>query len=314
MYACYIDESGHCGERYDVNQPVEVVCGVITDITKLFKTQREHSGILKTLEKNKISIAELKAKDIYRGKNAWYGINHAVRYSVIDQLLEWADERTCKYIVCPIDSAKFFERKNNGCPISNILKFPYEAGAMNVVLAVERFKSGTKKNKGKTLVVFDEQHAHDGSIIKLIESDLSFTDGYTGYKLSRKKKQPPRLNEIIDAPFFSKSHLSTLIQLSDLVAFIVNRYILLTVFGKAESYENELKQITKWYEVIRNNAIPHVHINPSAKDALCSFYREVRPDGWTAKDWYVKIQASQTVAVEIVEINQTSLFTQEPNS
>lgn len=315
MYACYIDESGHCGERYDANQPVEVVCGVITDITKLFKTQRDHHRILRILDENRIPISELKAKEIYRGKNTWYGIKHEVRYSVIDQLLEWADERTCKYIVCPIDSAKFFERKRNGCSVSNTLKFPYEAGAMNVVLAVERFKSGTKKNKGKTLVVFDEQHAHDGSIIKLIESDLTFTDGYTGYKVSRSKKQPPRLDEIIDVPFFSKSHLSTLIQLSDLVAFIVNRYILLTVFGKEESYTNEIKQIEKWYSIIHENAIPHAHINPPAKDELCNFYREVRPAGWTAKEWFVKVEAAPVAVttVESVAISQTTLFSQEDN-
>jgi len=38
MYVCYVDESGHTGEKFDPNQPVEVLCGVVTDVTKLFKT------------------------------------------------------------------------------------------------------------------------------------------------------------------------------------------------------------------------------------------------------------------------------------
>lgn len=28
MYVCYIDESGHCGKKYNPKQPVEVLCGV----------------------------------------------------------------------------------------------------------------------------------------------------------------------------------------------------------------------------------------------------------------------------------------------
>lgn len=46
MKICYVDENGHCGEVFDPRQPVEVLCGVITDLSKLFKTQKEHSDIL----------------------------------------------------------------------------------------------------------------------------------------------------------------------------------------------------------------------------------------------------------------------------
>ncbi|MBX3291811.1 MAG: DUF3800 domain-containing protein [Acidobacteria bacterium] len=287
MYACYVDESGHCGERFNADQPVEVVCGVITDVTKLFKTQRDHGEILSFLDKNGISISELKSKDIYRGKDAWRKIPADIRHSILDLLLSWAEERTCKFIVCPIDSKSFFDRKAGGCPVTNHLQFPYEAGALNVVLAVERLKSGTAKNKGKTFIIFDEQHKHDDRVVSLIDSDLSFTDGYTGYTAPKRKTAPPRLGEVIDIPFFSKSHLSTLIQLADLAAYVVNRYLLLTVYGRPESYSGEIIQITKWYTTIQKNAIGHTHINPPTKDELCDFYREIRPAGWTPKAWFV---------------------------
>jgi len=315
MYACYIDESGHCGVKFNPDQPVEVVCGVITDITKLFKTQREHNKMLRILEKNKISVTELKAKEIYRGNKAWFGIPHEIRYSVIDQLIDWAVERSCKFIVCPINSEDFFERKRNGCPVSNVLKFPYEVGAMNVLLAIERLKAGTKKNKGKTLVVYDEQEGHDKNILKLMDTDegLSFTDGYTGYVFnSRSKNNPPRLNEIIDIPFFSKSHISTLIQLADIVAFIVSRYLLLNVYDKKESYVGEKEKITNWYTQIGNNTIPHININPTTKDDLCNFYREIRPKGWTAKKWFVEVEKQKLEIKSVKEpvITQKDLFNQ----
>ena len=58
MKICYIDESGHCGEKYNPKQPIEVLCGVITDISKLFKTQTEHRDILELLNDSGIDISE----------------------------------------------------------------------------------------------------------------------------------------------------------------------------------------------------------------------------------------------------------------
>lgn len=283
MFACYIDESGHCGKRFNLEQPVEVVCGVITNLSKLFKTQREHGGLVKLLTNRGIPVTELKASDIYRGRNAWHGIDAVERHSVIEMLLEWAMARNCKFLVCPIDSKTFFDKKENGCSISELLQYPYEAGVMNVILGVERYKSGTPNNKGKTLVVLDEQNSHDVRIMSLLEGDLQFTDGYTGYKGQNRKTPLPRLNEIIDAPFYSRSHLSKMIQIADLVAFIAYRYLLLKVYSSEESYTNELVQIEDWFRKIETYSIPTVNINPPSIDELCTFYREVRPPGWISR-------------------------------
>jgi hypothetical protein len=55
MYICYVDESGHAGTKYSSAQPVEVVCGVLTDLSKLSKTQREHVRRL-----DELGVPELK--------------------------------------------------------------------------------------------------------------------------------------------------------------------------------------------------------------------------------------------------------------
>jgi len=60
MYVCYVDESGHNGKKYNPKQPVEVLCGVLTDVTKLFKTQRELAIILKFLQKKAFPYLSLK--------------------------------------------------------------------------------------------------------------------------------------------------------------------------------------------------------------------------------------------------------------
>jgi hypothetical protein len=288
MKACYIDESGHCGTKYNPEQPVEVLVGVLIDFYGLFKTQKEQDSIIQQLNELNIPVSELKANHIYGKRGAWHLVDYEIRYSVIEKILQWSKERKCKYIVSPIDSNKFFERKRNGCTICNKLQYPYEAGAVNIILAIQRLNKGSISNKGKTIMVFDEQSDHDERILQLLESDLTFTDGYTGHTVKAKaKKQTPRLEEIVDVPFFSKSHLSKAIQLADLAAFIVNKYLLLTVYRQEEKFDGELELIKGWHKIIGKQCITHTNVNPPSKDDLSIFYKEIRPDKWILKKWII---------------------------
>ncbi len=288
MYLCYLDESGHCGKKYNPKQPIEVMCGIVTDATKLFKTQRQHQQILDILNEKGIPLKELKAADTYRGRKSWEKVPPKARDNIFEAIIDWAEARTCKFIVCPIDSRKFYDNKKGGCKFCKLLKNPYEAGALNAILAVQRLQKSKKKNKGKTQIIFDEQKGHDENLLKFFEDDLSFTDGYTGYKPKlRAKTQPQRLDQIIDVPHFSKSHLSVLIQLADWIAFIVNCYLLLTVYKNDEKYDGELDKISDWYERIGESLVTHTAIDPPGKDELCVYFNEIRPEGWSAKKWLV---------------------------
>ncbi len=285
MKICYIDESGHCGEKYDSNQPVEVLCGTITDLYRLFKTQRQHYEILQILTDIGLTISELKASEVYRGRKSWNGIDHQLRDHIINLILQWSVDRSCKFIVCPIDTNKFFSQKKSGCTFCSFFKYPWEAGAMNIVLAIQRNNKSIKNNKGKTIVIFDELKDHDQRFLSFFENDLAFTDGYTGYKPKpRSRIQPQRLDQIIDIPHFSKSHLSVLIQVADFAAYIVNRYLLLTCYGLSETYKGEQNKIETWYWTIGSNLITHTSIDAPGKDQLCCYFREIRPNGWTARE------------------------------
>ena len=288
MYLCYLDESGHCGNKYNKLQPVEVICGILTDVSKLFKTQKQHHQIIELLNERGIPLSELKATDTYRGRKSWSGVEPSVRDKIFEDIIGWAESRKCKYLVCPIDSKKFFDNKAKGCKICNTFCYPYEAGAFNAVLAIQRLQKSKKKNKGKTQVIFDEQAKHDINLLNLFDQDLGYTDEYTGYVTKAlSKNQIQRFNQIVDVPHFSKSHQSVLIQLADWIAFIVNRYLLLKVYKSVEKYKGELNKIIKWYNRIGNNLIAHTAIDPPGKGSLCAFYRNIRPNGWTAKAWKI---------------------------
>jgi hypothetical protein len=283
MKICYSDESGHCGEKFNPSQPVEVLCGVTTDITKLFKTQKEHNDIIDILSAHGIEIKELKAAELHRGRKEWHGVKPEVRDAVYDALLGWSYARVCKFIICPIDSRKFFDRKSAGCAMAIKLQYPWEAGALNVTLAIQRENQSKKHNKGRTFVVFDEQKKHDERFLALFEGDLSFTDSFTGYIPRPRAKSSPRLDQIVDVPHFSKSHLTVLIQLADAGAYIVNRHISFTEFGATEEYKGERDKIGNWYSMIAQNCISHTSVDPPGKSEICEFYRSIRPGTWTAK-------------------------------
>lgn len=288
MYSCYVDESGHCGKKYNPDQPVEVLAGVLTDVSKLFKTQREQTEIIGILRARGIALTELKASDAYRGRKHWSKIDAKTRDRLFELILAWVEDRQCKFIICPIDSNRFFQEKKGGCDLSDNFGSPYETGAVNVALAIERLHRGKGNNKGKTFIIFDEQHDHDANVLRLLSDNLEFTDGYTGYKPKpRAKIQPARLAQIVDVPYFSKSHLASVIQLADWAAFVVSLYLLLTVYGQKEKYSGELRKIEKWYQIIGNNLVSHTAIDPPGKDRLCQYYRNIRPAGWSAKQWLV---------------------------
>ncbi len=288
MYACYFDESGHCGRKYNAEQPVEVLAGVITDVTKLFKSQRDHSRILAILTEHSIPLEELKASDAYGGRGAWKGVDPEIRDLIFEFILGWLGERWMKVIVTPVDSKSFFDAKDNGDAMAGILSFPWEAGAVHGLLALQRLQQTKKRNKGKTLLVYDEQEGHHDNLLRILSGDLSFTDGYTGYKPKpRAKEQPIRMSEIMDVPYYSKSHLAVMIQFADWVAFIVSRYLQMRVYGQAERYAGEREKISEWYRQIGRVRVSHTCLQPRSDDDLTHFLLGLRPNGWTYKDWEV---------------------------
>ena len=284
LYICYVDESGHCGKKVNPKQPVEVLFGAMIDLTKLSKAQREHAAYVLLFEEHNIPVTEFKASDTYRGANEFGDFPPKLRDAIFELLLSWGERRKCHYIVAPIDAKKHFDLKDQENDIANRLGFPFESGALNITLAIQRWQKSKKNNKGRTFVVFDQQNKHDENFIKLFEADLEFTDTYVGYSEKNKKE---RLDQVIDVPLFSKSHLATIIQLADLGAFITRKYIELTTYGFKEKYDGEIEKISGWYQRLGERKIVHTAINPNGTDPLCEYYHLVRPDGWSAKTWVV---------------------------
>ena len=286
MYACYVDESGHCGVKLNPEQPVEVVCGTLIDLTKLTAAHREHNEFVRLLRTKEIPLDEIKASRMYRGRGAWKGVDPSDRKDAMSSVIQWAIQRGCKFIPCPIDCEKFFKAKVGNCELAKTLTYPYEAGAMNVILGVQRTHKSKRRNKGRTFVILDEQPKHDSNLVKVFDEHPDLFDDFYGFKGPGRKKTnlPRRLDQIVDQPFFAKSHVSAVVQVADVAAYIVNRHLRLTCYETTPAYEGELAVIRAWYEQIIGAMVEHTAIDPPGKGSSASFYRSVRPDGWSARD------------------------------
>ena len=106
-------------------------------------------------------------------------------------------------------------------------------------------------------------------------------DDYTKYEeRPRAKTQVQRLDQIVDVPHFSKSHLSIMIQAADTVAYIVTRHLLLNSYKKSEKFNGESKQISGWFNRIKEMMIERFHLSPTGKDGSIEYYRELEPKDW----------------------------------
>jgi len=273
MYIGYVDESGYVGHARNPDQPVQAMACILPSAYNLHRTTDEFAVNLQILRDNNIPLAELKAEEIYRGRGAWKRVDGDIRHKIFSRYFSWLVNRKHKIILSLIDNNRFFALKDSGNQIADYLGFPYVAGALQIALAIQRHNQGQKKNKGKTILIFDEQRDFENTVEDLIAQPPEFTDVFYGYQAKNKG----RLDQIIDTAYFVKSHHSYLIQTADTVAFVSRLYLQLTVYGMQESYSRELNRIQEWFDMIRGRLIPRTHVYPNGSDDIFKFYRSAAP-------------------------------------
>ncbi len=94
------------------------------------------------------------------------------------------------------------------------------------------------KNKGHTVLVFDENKVKTDKLNEVLFAPPSWTELY----YDRAEKQEP-LDQIIDSAFFTKSHHAGLVQVADLFAFVLRRYAELTDYAVKPEYKDDATDI-----------------------------------------------------------------------
>ena len=229
------------------------MAGVFPNLYNFHKSDAECKEILDII-KAKISLSEIKARDIYRGNGVWRQVSPEIRDKVIEFYLQWLIDRNHKVIISAIDNKKFFDikKKSEFKIIADKIKYPYLLGGLHIALVIQKENRKKDSNKGKTLLIFDQEDEFENDLTELIFQPPDFIDEFVDFDA---KKEKSRLNQIIDTAFFVRSHHSAMAQVADVVSYLFRLNIELNDYGHSEKYKGETKKISKWINLISSQLI-----------------------------------------------------------
>lgn len=238
MKFAYIDESG-MGE-----EPYLIVASVVTDGQRMRLTKaswRELFARLSDLAGREIN--ELKSSDLYNGNRDWRHVEGSARAEAITAILEWLRDRHHQVFFGGVSKALFMQQRVTSSEAQSLLD-PWCAAMTHVMLQLQRAHGGIQRNKGNTVVITDNQVMHRDHFLGLVRTPPPWTDAY--YDRTRRQ---PALEQIVDVPYFADSEHVLLIQVADLVAFVLRRRTELHE-GLVEHFEGETDRLDGWTEIV----------------------------------------------------------------
>jgi hypothetical protein len=242
---CYVDESGTGSE------PFAIMSGIIVDAQRMHITKYDWQDLLGQLsEVLERDIQEFHARDFYRGNSPWRDIDGKNRSEIIESILSWLINRKHSITFVGVDKELFNRNKTHD---RNLLYFhsPWCFMGMHLILTVQKHYQRESKNKGNTVFIFDEEVREKLDFVNLIKSPPSFVDEY----YSREEGQE-QLDQIIDVPYYGDSKDVNLLQIADLVAYILRLHIELKEGKRSQEYEGENENIQAWIEQIMSISLP----------------------------------------------------------
>jgi hypothetical protein len=264
MKFCYCDESGTGDE------PIAVMTGIVVDAQRMNCTKRDWDALLSSLSTRAgRAIAEMHTRDFYAGNSPWRSMTGPERADVVGDVCNWLRERKHRLVFTSVVKADYFAALAN-LKIPHELNTPWRFMGFHLALAIQRAHQKEKRNKGHTLLVFDNEERERMRFTDVICRPQSWSDQY----YERKKKQL-ELDQLIDVPYFADSREVGLLQVADFVAFFLRRYAELKNGAGKERYANEGTQVAEWVTMLVERAIDSRHVYPkkARTDAAELFWR-----------------------------------------
>lgn len=248
---CYLDESG------TGNEPIATMVGVLVDAGRMRLTKTHWEQLLDILSGMAgKKVAELHTADFYAGNGVWRDVSADVRVSVVDAVLDWLSDRKHHLFYTSVLKKAFFEDVKGGrVPVE--INTPYRFMAFHLVLAVQKCSQHEKKNKGNTVLVFDNEEKEKLRFSGAVSNPPVWSNAYYGL---HKKKKP--LNQIIDAPYWADSKEVCLLQVADFLAFFLRRYAEIEEGLVGPKYEGERARIRAWMEKMKGRCLDTAHLYP----------------------------------------------------
>lgn len=204
--------------------------GVIVDAQRLRRSQVEfkdlHSALMKYTGN---SLSELKGVDLYRGRNDWRKVRGETRGAIIDEICTWFCDQKHSLALASINR-ELFEKSE----IKKYCDDDWLVAALHIALQIQKSNQKIKRNKGRTILVFDDNRIREDKLSQLLFDPPDWSDDFYG-----KSAKQGKIDQIIDTPFFGRSHHIGLVQIADFFAYLLRRYFELEDLGLPEQFPGE---------------------------------------------------------------------------
>lgn len=245
MKFCYLDESGVGSTS------ILVMAGIIVDAQRMHVTKEAWSDFLDYCS-NKVGkvIKEFHFRDFYNGNGPWRAMDGPIRTNLISAIIDWIGNRKHKitYSAIKIDNYKVHIQSNK---ILSNLHSSWCAAAMHCILSLQKHHQNEVKTKGHTVLVFDREVKEEQKLSDLVSTPPNCISSYCP-----PNKKGIYLDKIVDVPYFADSKPVLLIQVADLVSYVLRRYVELVEDHEAEKYHGEKTKMTDWTQKIMAITLP----------------------------------------------------------
>jgi hypothetical protein len=230
---CYCDESGH-GD----GDPCFVGVGIIVDAARLNRTTDAFGEMFAEIQTSSPEqLREIKASKLLMGRDRWRQVSPEVRKRICESLCRWVVDRKHNLILTAIDRSRYGETR--GAAPVELQKSHWVAGMTHLALQLQRLHQGQPSNKGRTVLLIDDNKQFADHLAEFLWSPPAWTD--TFYQKKRKQEQ---LDQIIDSAFAVKSHHAGLIQIADLFALVFRRHSEMADYASAEEWLGERQYVS----------------------------------------------------------------------
>ena len=266
MKICYVDESG------DSQDPCLIMVGVLVDSVRLNRTRVEFSEIFAEIQSLfQENLRELKGSKIIFGRDRWRKVDPDIRHQIAEFFCCWISEKKHKLAISAIDREKFRNVAEDGDTAER--RDEWLAAGLHIALQIQRFSQSSKKNKGHTFLIFDDNKQKADKFGEILWNPPEWTDSYYG-----KGGHQDRMDQIIDTPFAVKSHHAGLVQVADLFAFIMRRYVEIEDFGAREQWDGEKSLLDEYVSTLSGCLLPRAHRWPTRSgSAAVKWYNSLAP-------------------------------------
>jgi hypothetical protein len=259
MKFCYLDESGTGSERF------AIMASVIVDATRMHVTKSDWDSLLVKLSKIVgREVKEFHSRDFYRGNSCWRNLKGAQRAEIISAIFEWLKSRRHAINFSGVDKTKFYAAKDIE-PKLSIFHSVWCFLGLHQILTIQKVSQRFGKNKGNTVFIFDNEIREQTHFAKLIKSAPEWVHLY--YSVN-KRKIP--FDQIIDVPYYGDSEDVNLIQVADLMAYLLRRYVEIKENVVPPQYHDEKEKIELWVNNMVKLCLPVSTRYPSVGRDACS--------------------------------------------